>query len=622
MKRLGIFLFYDQQGIADEYIRYLLKSLETCLDGLAIVVNGAISSDTQRMFSEFSENIRVRANKGFDVGGWREAILSLKESGELTEFDELVLFNDSFFGPFYPFEVVFNRMEANPVDFWGLSVHGSVPGDGTNPYGFRPRYLQTYFLVFRKKMIQDEKFYQFWRDQKVYTHAEDLAEQFSSVLTQFFSDQGYRWAAYSDTADLESDSLEKNFDQHSFNNYELIIVRDFPVLKRRVFTLPKKLMLRYGNSFDLQRTLKAICKCYNYNFHLIYDHLLRKYDPNALMYTLNLIFTLGGNGQSADLQIREGKVAFITHLYYPELFESSLAWLSHLPTAIDLFISTDTEQKKQTITELAKQLGIRNQLEIRVFSAPGREWAALLHGFPDVPKRYEYLGFTHDKKSSQKEFSTLGASFNTALWENMLSSEAYVREILETFDKNPSLGVLIPPPPYWGTYFKTAVDFWAINFSVTKALAERLDLASRPNREIPPISLGSAFWCRSAALTQLFEGKVAPDDFPREPLANDGTINHALERILPFVAASNRYLSGWVMSAEYARTYLSDTSAMIGEILSSLSANPDYGLSFATFENFLFSTRQKTGREKIKLLIRKVIPESAFAVYRKIKRGR
>lgn len=622
MRRLGIFLFYDQQGIADEYIRYLLKSLETCLDRLVIVVNGAISPDAQRMFSGFSENILVRENRGFDVGGWRQAILSLKESGELTEFNELVLFNDSFFGPFYPFETVFNRMEADPVDFWGLSVHGSVPGDGSNPYGFRPRYLQTYFLVFRKKMIQDEKFYQFWRDQKEFTRAVDLAEQFSSVLTQYFSNLGYRWAAYSDTADLESDSFEENFDHHSFNNYELITARDFPVLKRRVFTLPKKLVLRYGNSFDLQRTLKAIRKRYNYDFRLIYDHLLRKYDPNALMYKLNLIFTLGANSQSADLLTGTGKTAFIAHLYYPELFESSLVWLSHLPTAIDIFISTDTEEKKQTIAEHAKQLGIRNQLEIRVFSASGREWAALLHGFTDVPRRYEYLGFTHDKKSSQKEFSTVGASFNIALWENMLSGEAYVLEILEIFEKNPCLGVLVPPPPYWGTYFKTAVDFWAINFNATKALAKRLDLASRPNREISPISLGSAFWCRTEAIRQLFDGKVAPGDFQPEPLANDGTINHALERILPFVAASNRYLSGWVMSTEYARTYLSDTNAMIVEILSSLSANPDYDLSFATFENFLLSTRQKTGTEKTKSLIKKVIPESVLAAYRKIKRGR
>ena len=35
-KRLGIFLFYDKDGVADRYIEYMLKDIRPCLDRLSI----------------------------------------------------------------------------------------------------------------------------------------------------------------------------------------------------------------------------------------------------------------------------------------------------------------------------------------------------------------------------------------------------------------------------------------------------------------------------------------------------------------------------------------------------------------------------------------------------------
>ena len=49
------------------------------------------------------------------------------------------------------------------------------------------------------------------------------------------------------------------------------------------------------------------------------------------------------------------------------------------------------------------------------------------------------------------------------------------------------------------------------------------------------------FWARSAALAPLFKLQFHWDDYPEEPLPGDGTLLHALERILPFVASHNGY---------------------------------------------------------------------------------
>ena len=56
---------------------------------------------------------------------------------------------------------------------------------------------------------------------------------------------------------------------------------------------------------------------------------------------------------------------------------------------------------------------------------------------------------------------------------------------------------------------------------------------------LPPFfefPIGTMFWARVDALRPLFELKISRDEYPEEPVPDDGTILHALERLLPFVA--------------------------------------------------------------------------------------
>ena len=57
------------------------------------------------------------------------------------------------------------------------------------------------------------------------------------------------------------------------------------------------------------------------------------------------------------------------------------------------------------------------------------------------------------------------------------------------------------------------------------------------------------FWARKGALTDIYEQNIKWSDYPKEPIKNDGTLLHAIERILPMVAAKNGY--------SYRMTYVS-----------------------------------------------------------------
>ena len=127
-KRLGLFLFFDRDGIVDDYVLFLLKELRSVLTELIVIVNGSVNEAGFQALDAVADSVVIRENEGFDAGAWREGILTIAGKDKIRTFDELILTNDSYFGPFIPFSTVFERMERQKVDFWGLSVHGEVEG--------------------------------------------------------------------------------------------------------------------------------------------------------------------------------------------------------------------------------------------------------------------------------------------------------------------------------------------------------------------------------------------------------------------------------------------------------------------------------------------------------------
>jgi rhamnosyltransferase len=70
------------------------------------------------------------------------------------------------------------------------------------------------------------------------------------------------------------------------------------------------------------------------------------------------------------------------------------------------------------------------------------------------------------------------------------------------------------------------------------------------------MALGTVYWARVDALKKLLEHEWQYEDFDVEPLAEDGTVSHAIERILEFVAKDAEYECKWVMTDRYAEERL------------------------------------------------------------------
>lgn len=55
MNRLGIFCFYNDEGIVESYVEYLLESMKKIVTQIIIVINGNITQSSQ----EILKNIRI-----------------------------------------------------------------------------------------------------------------------------------------------------------------------------------------------------------------------------------------------------------------------------------------------------------------------------------------------------------------------------------------------------------------------------------------------------------------------------------------------------------------------------------------------------------------------------------
>lgn len=265
MKRFGIFVFYDQDGIVDESEEYLLGSFQSIIDRLIILVNGKIKEDSYQTLQRYSNDIICRPNEGYDGGAYKDFFLNILDWSILQDYDELLLVNDTFYGPFYSWNLVFDRMKSISVDFWGLTKHLAFYSPMVKMDV--PECIQSYFLVFRKRLFTNDVFRKFWAEMGQLRTFADVVIRFENAMTAFFADAGFSYSAYTDLfPDLE---YLKYKEYSAFGTFCYYLLKDcqFPILKKRE-----------GVSVFNPQTIPAldyIRDHYNYDLNILWRNAIR-----------------------------------------------------------------------------------------------------------------------------------------------------------------------------------------------------------------------------------------------------------------------------------------------------------------------------------------------------------
>lgn len=223
----------------------------------------------------------------------------------------------------------------------------------------------------------------------------------------------------------------------------------------------------------------------------------------------------------------EVRVALHLHVYYPDLLGEMLDRLSMNAVRPGLFISVPDDTVAAVVRKMMRKFA--KQL-VRVVVVPnvGRDLGPMLTAFGSTfVDHYDIVGHLHTKKSVDLAHEETAKVWSRFLMENLLGGKACMADlILGRMAADPSIGIVFPDDPY--------VVGWGANRLHAEQLGAKLGLADFPENLAFPV--GSMFWARTKAIRPLFDLGLDWQDYPAEPLPYDGSMLHAIDRLLPLVA--------------------------------------------------------------------------------------
>lgn len=142
-KALAVMAVYDADGIIDDYVLYYLNALGKVADRIVVVVNGHVNAEGKGRLQKVTDDIFIRPNRGFDFGAYKDVLENYLSETVWNDYQEIVLCNDSCFGPFVPFEKIFGTMRGRSLEFWSIHFRDNI----LIPY------YESYFMVFSGKAL-------------------------------------------------------------------------------------------------------------------------------------------------------------------------------------------------------------------------------------------------------------------------------------------------------------------------------------------------------------------------------------------------------------------------------------------------------------------------------------
>lgn len=233
---------------------------------------------------------------------------------------------------------------------------------------------------------------------------------------------------------------------------------------------------------------------------------------------------------------RKNRIAIIIHLFYFEVWQEIEKYLQEIEEPFDLYITVPDEFHCGIVNEIRRTYP---EVVMRTVINRGRDIAPFLTILAEIePLGYDAVCKIHSKKSTHLEGGKgwrpgSGAEWRTEILEELIGTRRNVRGILGEFRSNPRLGVVGPQ-----RNLMNFIDAIGSNERNIIVLQEKMQL--KITRDFSFFA-GSMFWFRPQALKLLLSLNLTIQDFPEEAGQIDGTLAHALERMVNICAQSSGY---------------------------------------------------------------------------------
>lgn len=492
MKRIAIYFFYDVDGVVDQYNRLLLRDLNQYCDRLIVVCNGKLEPNGRRLFSEFTPEVLVRENKGFDVWAYKAAIEWIGWD-KLREYDELVMLNFTNFAPIHPFKNVFQDMDQQDVDFWGISIYHRV--DPAPPWflgKYIPDHLQSHFIAVRKNMLRSYEFRAYWESRPPIESYEEAVSYHEAIFTEHFATLGFRWKAFADTSVNEMGTVYPalNFPKQLLQQYHS------PLLKRRVFFHPYQNILRGTLGYPARDAFRYVETETDYPTDAVWENILRSCNQYDVYHALHLNYILPSKANVQSKAYRKTpSVAAILYLSKDNCIPRYAEYFSNFPKETVFYLICESE-------DVAWPDLLQHYIEVpkNVEYAPSEQRAqAVFLKLSQIADQYDYIAVIHFN-GKITDFSRREAGYRST--ESLMATSHYVDNIFQIFSENKHLGMLTVPNMYWGQYWSYYGKESKYYRQELKTLAGLLHVPYDSSKS--PISpYYGVFWCKGAAIQEI-----------------------------------------------------------------------------------------------------------------------
>ena len=189
--RVAVFAHYDHRKIIDDYVVYYLAELKKVASNIVFVSDCNLSDKEKSKIKGLVSHIIDYKHGEYDFGSYKRGYNYLKTNKVLDKCDELIFCNDSCLGPLYSFETVWEKMDKEKCDFWGMTKF-------VNSKNKAWRHVQSYFVVFHRNVFTSKVFDKFITSITKQQNKGEIVRKYENGMSVLLEKNGFTLSSYID----------------------------------------------------------------------------------------------------------------------------------------------------------------------------------------------------------------------------------------------------------------------------------------------------------------------------------------------------------------------------------------------------------------------------------------
>ncbi|GAA3859376.1 rhamnan synthesis F family protein [Celeribacter arenosi] len=531
----------------DPHVKYAVQKLREKVDWLVVVTNSAFLDATDGALDHIGPD-RVIAfdRKPTILSGYRRGLLDLRETSE--SWGPVIVTGSHVFGPIDGIDSRIWEMEENDVHLFSPYWHNADLDVRLTDKKIPSRFAYLDFSAFSPTLLTMDGFWSFWRDLPEIEEYWDEVTKGLIPFSDFLRSEGLK-VQYALEDSTLSTTDPRNFEVHKLVQFGA------PCFPTSILFIDP--LLNDLNAIDLRKALDLLRVKNPELYRSVISFATRRLQMRHFNTIADQYEFLPEHYDGEKSEWEFGRVAVFIHAFYAEMMPEFWELIERLPMDIHLFLTTATaDNKKRIETFLAEKGFPAEETTVRVVEQNrGRDMSSLFITFRDVilSEKYSVALRLHSKRTPQVS-RQVGESFKEHLFENLVSSPNYVRNLLDMMEREPDIGLVIPPVIHIG--FGTLGHSWFNNRPSLQRIATDMGLRVPFDDHTPVTAYGTMYWFRTDALRKMFEWKWKWEDYNPEPHHLDGGLAHIQERLIGYCVQDRGYRVMSVMSPRLAaRSY-------------------------------------------------------------------